>query len=292
MDPSNNNGGVLSASETNSASEESGIAQVENNNSNNNGGLISSASEESGIIEVSNNNNNNNNGGSPSASEESGLITEAQKRRINALLRTPPPGLELDIDESLLADLNSRVYPDQRQGRQYGDVVAKFFFGWKRMVWEIRETGFTNKFEIKWEQIVGMRVFLGDGNQLGILEVELNRPPLFFRETDPRPRRFIRGDQVPDFTDNQATNFREAYNPLTQLPSGGNENQFSANSDFEGADNGSINESASLTGIEEAMNAVSIHVMNGNNYGQVESTGSETPEENELSDVEGSQTLQ
>ncbi|PON48213.1 hypothetical protein PanWU01x14_238630 [Parasponia andersonii] len=278
MDPSNNNGGVLSASETNSASEESGIAQLanNNNNSNNNGGLISSASEESGITEVSNNNNSNN-GGLPSASEESCLTTEAQKQGINKLLRRPPLGLELEIDESLWADLNWRVYPDQRQGRQYGDVVAKFFFGWKRMAWEIRETGLTNRIEIKWEQIVGMRVFLGDGNQLGILEVELNRPPLFFKETDPRPRRLIRGDQVPDFTDDQATNFREDYNPLTQLPSAGNENQFSANSDFEGAANESINGSASLTGIEEAMNAVSIHVMNGNNYGQVESTGSETP---------------
>ncbi|GMN44028.1 hypothetical protein TIFTF001_013220 [Ficus carica] len=92
----------------------------------------------------------------------------------------------------------------ERAAKNEEDVVAKFYFAKRRLLWEILENGLKKKIEIRWEQVLSMRVVIED-YQPGILEVELWQPPMFFLETEPEPRKHSRWKNIADFTDGQAT---------------------------------------------------------------------------------------
>ncbi|XP_024312724.1 uncharacterized protein LOC100821383 isoform X2 [Brachypodium distachyon] len=88
--------------------------------------------------------------------------------------------------------------------RYEGDLVAKCYFAKHKLVWEVLEGGLKSKIEIQWSDITALKVTCPENGQ-GSLEVVLARPPLFFKETDPQPRKHTLWQATSDFTGGQAS---------------------------------------------------------------------------------------
>ncbi|KAG5244712.1 Homeobox protein [Salix suchowensis] len=95
----------------------------------------------------------------------------------------------------------------QRASRNEGDLVAKFYFVKKKLVWEFLQGPMKYKIEIPWSDIIGINAVM-EKNQPGILRIELNQPPTFHEEINPQPRRHTMWKLVKDFTGMQASIFR------------------------------------------------------------------------------------
>lgn len=133
----------------------------------------------------------------------------------------------------------------QLVGRNEGDLVAKFYFAKRQLVWEILRNGLKEKIEIEWSNIIGIQAFMEE-NKPGILEVEvrtnndgyfvknfnksersypsthtniclqfvplcfisilqLHHPPKFYKEIEPEPRKHTQWTDGSDFTEGQAS---------------------------------------------------------------------------------------
>ncbi|GAB4838150.1 hypothetical protein Ancab_027679 [Ancistrocladus abbreviatus] len=100
--------------------------------------------------------------------------------------------------------------------RYEGDLVAKCYFAKHKLVWEILDGGLKSKIEIQWSDIMGLKAnFPEDGP--ATLTVVLARQPLFFRETNPQPRKHTLWQATADFTDGQASIHRKHF---LQVPFG------------------------------------------------------------------------
>ncbi|XP_022969680.1 uncharacterized protein LOC111468633 [Cucurbita maxima] len=102
------------------------------------------------------------------------------------------------------------------KSRYEGDLVAKCYFAKHKLVWEILEGGLKSKIEIQWSDIMALKAHCPD-NGPGTLNVVLARQPLFFRETNPQPRKHTLWQATADFTDGQATMHRQHF---LQCPQG------------------------------------------------------------------------
>ncbi|KAK4402140.1 hypothetical protein Sango_0954700 [Sesamum angolense] len=98
----------------------------------------------------------------------------------------------------------------QRITRHEGDLVAKLYYAKRKLVWEVLEGALKSKIEIQWSDIIAIRAVIHD-NEPGTLEIELNQPPLFYRETNPQPRKHTLWQQASDFTGGQAPIWRTHY---------------------------------------------------------------------------------
>ncbi|XP_073113757.1 uncharacterized protein [Elaeis guineensis] len=95
----------------------------------------------------------------------------------------------------------------ERESRNESDIVAKFYYAKRKLVWEILESGLKKKLEIQWPDISAIRArFMED--QPGILEVELRQQPMFFNEVNPQPRKHTNWEACSDFTGGNATIYR------------------------------------------------------------------------------------
>ncbi|CAK9329762.1 unnamed protein product [Citrullus colocynthis] len=102
------------------------------------------------------------------------------------------------------------------KSRHEGDLVAKCYYAKHKLVWEILEGGLKSKIEIQWSDIMGLKANCpGDGP--AILNVVLARRPLFFRETNPQPRKHTLWQATADFTDGEASIWRQHF---LQCPNG------------------------------------------------------------------------
>ncbi|XP_026657988.2 uncharacterized protein LOC113462337 isoform X2 [Phoenix dactylifera] len=98
----------------------------------------------------------------------------------------------------------------ERKSRNEGDIVAKFYYAKRKLVWEILENGLKKKLEIQWPDISAIRArFIQD--QHGILEVELRQQPAFFNEINPQPRKHTNWEACSDFSGGNATISRWHY---------------------------------------------------------------------------------
>uniref|UniRef100_A0A0E0DY36 TRF2/HOY1 PH-like domain-containing protein n=1 Tax=Oryza meridionalis TaxID=40149 RepID=A0A0E0DY36_9ORYZ len=88
--------------------------------------------------------------------------------------------------------------------RYEGDLVAKCYFAKHKLVWEVLEGGLKSKIEIQWSDITALKASCPENGQ-GTLDVVLARPPLFFKETDPQPRKHTLWQATSDFTGGQAS---------------------------------------------------------------------------------------
>ncbi|KDP41944.1 hypothetical protein JCGZ_26962 [Jatropha curcas] len=96
------------------------------------------------------------------------------------------------------------------KSRYEGDLVAKCYFAKHKLVWEVLDGGLKNKVEIQWSDIVGIKAtFPDDGPES--LDVVLARQPLFFRETNPQPRKHTLWQATSDFTGGQASIYRRHF---------------------------------------------------------------------------------
>lgn len=94
--------------------------------------------------------------------------------------------------------------------RYEGDLVAKCYFAKHKLVWEILDGGLKSKIEIQWSDIMGLRADLPD-DASATLVVVLARQPLFYRETNPQPRKHTLWQATTDFTDGQASLHRKHF---------------------------------------------------------------------------------
>ncbi|KAF8018327.1 hypothetical protein BT93_H3272 [Corymbia citriodora subsp. variegata] len=90
------------------------------------------------------------------------------------------------------------------------DLVVKFFFETRQIVWEVLVNGVKNRMEIEWSDISAIRATIEE-NKPGILEIEVHRPPTFNMEINPRPRHHEDWDKGKDFTSGQAHTYRRHY---------------------------------------------------------------------------------
>lgn len=88
--------------------------------------------------------------------------------------------------------------------RYDGDLVAKCYYAKRKLVWEVLDSGLKSKMEVQWSDISALKAVFPD-DQPAVLDIELSRPPLFFREINPQPRKHTLWQSTSDFTDGQAT---------------------------------------------------------------------------------------
>ncbi|KAL6996753.1 hypothetical protein U1Q18_006881 [Sarracenia purpurea var. burkii] len=97
-----------------------------------------------------------------------------------------------------------RIGTWEYKSRYEGDLVAKCYFAKHKLVWEVLDGGLKNKIEIQWSDIMALKANYPDDGP-GTLDVVLARQPLFFRETNPQPRKHTLWQATADFTGGQAS---------------------------------------------------------------------------------------
>ncbi|WCJ30160.1 hypothetical protein M5689_011735 [Euphorbia peplus] len=102
------------------------------------------------------------------------------------------------------------------KSRYEGELVAKCYFAKHKLVWEVLEGGLKSKIEIQWSDIMALKANCPE-DAPGTLTVVLARQPLFFRETNPQPRKHTLWQATADFTNGQATTHRQHF---LQCPQG------------------------------------------------------------------------
>ncbi|KAK1324088.1 hypothetical protein QJS10_CPA02g01365 [Acorus calamus] len=88
-----------------------------------------------------------------------------------------------------------RIGSWERVSRYEGDLVAKCYFAKHKLVWEVLDGGLKSKIEIQWSDITALKASCPE-NGPGTLDIVLARQPLFFRETNPQPRKHTCGKQL------------------------------------------------------------------------------------------------
>ncbi|XP_028776808.1 uncharacterized protein LOC114733503 isoform X1 [Neltuma alba] len=109
-----------------------------------------------------------------------------------------------------------RIGSWEYKSKYEGDLVAKCYFAKHKLVWEVLEGGLKSKIEIQWSDIMALNANFPD-NGPSTLSVVLARQPLFFRETNPQPRKHTLWQATADFTDGQASKYRQHF---LQCPQG------------------------------------------------------------------------
>ncbi|GKE85615.1 hypothetical protein Tco_1559357, partial [Tanacetum coccineum] len=88
-----------------------------------------------------------------------------------------------------------------------GDLVAKCYFSKHKIVWEVLDGGLKKKFEINWADIMALKAnCAADG--IGTLTIVLDKPPLYFKEVNPQPRKHTQWRATSDFTNEEANTHR------------------------------------------------------------------------------------
>lgn len=92
----------------------------------------------------------------------------------------------------------------QCTSQHVGDIVSKMYFAKRKIVWEVLEGGLKNKVEVQWSDISAIQARFYE-DEAATLELVVRRAPLFFRETDPQPRKHTIWQSTKDFTMGEAS---------------------------------------------------------------------------------------
>ncbi|XP_077221147.1 uncharacterized protein LOC143854902 [Tasmannia lanceolata] len=109
-----------------------------------------------------------------------------------------------------------RIGSWERVSSYEGELVAKFYYAKRKLVWEVLDTWLKNKIEFQWLDITSLKATYND-NGAETLEIELSGQPLFFEETNPQPRKHTLWKSTVDFTGGQASSYRRHF---LQFPQG------------------------------------------------------------------------
>uniref|UniRef100_A0A803KNR4 TRF2/HOY1 PH-like domain-containing protein n=1 Tax=Chenopodium quinoa TaxID=63459 RepID=A0A803KNR4_CHEQI len=105
--------------------------------------------------------------------------------------------------------MSLHIGPWMRVSRHEGELIAKCYFKKRQLVWEVLNGNLKSKIEFQWSNIAAINAtFDADGGP-AVLDVMLEKPPLFFREIKPQPRKHTNWEQSEDFTDKQASLIRK-----------------------------------------------------------------------------------
>ncbi|XP_019052249.1 PREDICTED: uncharacterized protein LOC104591469 isoform X2 [Nelumbo nucifera] len=130
---------------------------------------------------------------------------------------TLPNKLEVDEEHDSRSKRLKLMAPAKHRVSRYdGEVVAKCYYAKRKLVWEVLDGMLKNKIEVLWSDIVSIKATCNH-NMPQTLEIELMNPPLFFRETNPQPRKHTLWKSTGDFTGGQASIFRRHF---LQFPQG------------------------------------------------------------------------
>lgn len=88
-----------------------------------------------------------------------------------------------------------------------GDLVAKCYYAKHKIVWEVMDCGLKSKIEIQWAHISALKATCPEEGY-GTLDLVVSEPPIFFKETDPQPRKHTIWQAASDFTGGQASMHR------------------------------------------------------------------------------------
>ncbi|KAG6521473.1 hypothetical protein ZIOFF_018594 [Zingiber officinale] len=180
--------------------------------------------------------------------------SDSGKRRANSTLHStpPPPTVKLEVEEPLdekrvhlhkrardVSTLCEQVDPSlsllimfvslsPRKSPSLADMiqmmlsqaktVAKCYFAKRKLVWEVLEGGLKSKVEFNWSNFTAIKAVFFEGDH-GTLDI-LARPPLFFRATDPQPRKHTLWQATRDFTNGQEYIHSLSTNKVEELASG------------------------------------------------------------------------
>ncbi|XP_042497275.1 uncharacterized protein LOC122076057 [Macadamia integrifolia] len=136
--------------------------------------------------------------------ESADADADAQAQHINGKLKAS------NFSASLL-----RIGSWVRTSRYEGELIVKFYYAKRKLVWEVLDGGLKSKIEVPWSDISSLKASCTTIPQ--ILEIELMRPPHFFREKNPQPRKHTQWKVTADFTGGQASTFRRHF---LQVPQG------------------------------------------------------------------------
>ncbi|EFJ08690.1 hypothetical protein SELMODRAFT_5767, partial [Selaginella moellendorffii] len=105
------------------------------------------------------------------------------------------------VKASNIAAVSIEIGSWKRSAANEGEIVAKFYYAKRRLIWEILERGLMNKMEIQWGDVTGLHASLSEGT----LIIEVSKPPVFYTEHDPQPRKHTVWHPAEDFTGGQAS---------------------------------------------------------------------------------------
>ncbi|KAH1117228.1 hypothetical protein AAZX31_17G069300 [Glycine max] len=103
-----------------------------------------------------------------------------------------------------------RIGSWEYKSKHEGDLVAKCYFAKQKLVWEVIEGELKSKMEIQWPDIMALKANCPDTGPSS-LTVVLARQPLFFKETNPQPRKHTLWQATSDFTDGAACKHRQHF---------------------------------------------------------------------------------
>ncbi|KAG6527405.1 hypothetical protein ZIOFF_009504 [Zingiber officinale] len=153
-------------------------------------------------------------------------IKDLEALYLSCALAPPPPAVKLEVEEHLdekRIRLHKRardastsyeqalynnvlvepgplgLYP--RKSRSLVDMIQMMLSYAK--AGEVLEGGLKSKIEFYWSDITVIKAVFFEGGH-GTLDIVLARPPLFFRETNPQPRKHTLWQATRDFTNDQA----------------------------------------------------------------------------------------
>jgi len=92
----------------------------------------------------------------------------------------------------------------ERNSAFSGDVVVKFYYIKKQIVWEVLELGLKSKMEINFADISALDIQFGEEDK-AVMTIDLIKPPRFFREINPQPKKNTMWTPTSDFTRGQAS---------------------------------------------------------------------------------------
>ncbi|KAF7838113.1 uncharacterized protein G2W53_006595 [Senna tora] len=149
-------------------------------------------------------------------SQGSVATTNAQDENLSSELKKESRGAGDKLKASNFPASLLKIGSWEYKSRYEGDLVAKCYFAKHKLVWEVLEGGLKSKIEIQWSDIMAIKANCPD-NGLSMLTVVLARQPLFFRETNPQPRKHTLWQATADFTDGNASKYRQHF---LQCPQG------------------------------------------------------------------------
>ncbi|XP_074319136.1 uncharacterized protein LOC141656161 [Silene latifolia] len=109
------------------------------------------------------------------------------------------------LKASNFSALSIQIGSWKRESRHEGDLVAKCYFKKRKLVWEVLDGNLKTKIEFLWSNILAIKQRTSHADNTRILEILLERSPLFFNEVNPQPRKHTNWEQTNDFTNNQAS---------------------------------------------------------------------------------------
>ncbi|KAG5066586.1 hypothetical protein AAZX31_04G142700 [Glycine max] len=144
-----------------------------------------------------------------SAQQKEDLSSEAKResRCASAAAASSGAGAADKLKASNFPASLLRIGSWEYKSRYEGDLVAKCYFAKHKLVWEVLEGGLKSKIEIQWSDIMALKAHCPD-NGPSTLTVVLARQPLYFRETNPQPRKHTLWQATADFTDGQSSKHR------------------------------------------------------------------------------------